>query len=237
MRIQTWTRLLGLYLLLCAAYQAGIYFYPGLFPNPKNIDIKYYNDSWFYFGNPRVGFAALPGRFEVAYWASAGWLIGIAGAILAFPAKWFLLRVYIAAELAMALSSILWILESALLRSGFSGFGYSVFCDFELQTQAVVLVVFSLVPCVAAIVFLRDVKVALKLMATSMLSVLACPAGFLLAILFYKLLEIFKMHSGPRWGALAGAEIFPLIVFIAGVGWSFKGTKRSDASIENGRRD
>lgn len=219
MRIQTWTRLLGLYLLLCAAYQAGIYFYPGFFPDPKNIDIRYYNESWFYFGNPRVGLWALPGRFEVAYWASAGWLIGIAGAILAFPAKRLLLRVYIAAELGMALSGVLGILARALLWP----LGHSLSSDFKSQTQAVVLIVFSIVPCAAAIAFLRDSKVALKLMATSVLSVLACPAGFLLSALFYNFLNLFKRHSGPPSSdVLAGAFIFPPVVFIAGIVWSFK---------------
>jgi hypothetical protein len=148
------SRLLGSYLLLCSGYQLALYFCPHLFPYSRTVSL-FFNTSWFYFANPRVGLFELSGTQSlIAYWISAAWLFVIAVGILAMPAKPVLLKAYVALEWGMALLSIWHLFIAWLLGFGFNGFSI-LLKDTELQTLTAVFVAFSVVPCLFAMWILR----------------------------------------------------------------------------------
>jgi hypothetical protein len=159
MSIHNRSRLLACYLLLCAAYQAALRFRPDLFPYSRTVFV-FFNTSWFYFANPRVGFFELNNRWlQVAYSTSTVWLFMIAVAIAAVPMKPVFLKSYAALEFGMALPSIWHIFTVWLVRVGFLT-GYSFFKDTELQTQSAVFLLFSVVPFVFAMSILRAISQA-----------------------------------------------------------------------------
>jgi hypothetical protein len=157
---------------------------------------------------------------ETAYWVSAVWLVVMATALLAIPTKRVLLQVYVVAELGMALSTVMSLLLKALFWFG-SG------SDLKLQTLTAVFIVFSIVPCVAAILLLRNAKLALKLIATFVLSLIGCPVGLWL---YYGIFYLFTPRGD--WEGLAVALIFPHVVFAFGIGWSFRGAKRAGSDTD-----
>jgi hypothetical protein len=163
MNVRDSSRILGLYLLICSVYQVGIQYCSGFFPSPHTVfGYRYEHSSWFEFGTPRVVFFTNldPPLSEVAYWGSAVWLVAIAIAMMAKP-KRSLLRAYVVVELTLAILGLADIFVSMILRGILPG--YAVRFDFELQTRAAVVFLFSVVPCAFALWMLRKTRVTKEL--------------------------------------------------------------------------
>jgi hypothetical protein len=148
------SRFLGCYLLLCVAYQAGIYFCSSFLQPPSVVfGDRFEGISWFYFANPREVFFIIS-RSSLLYWASAAWLIAIAVALIIKPRDIKALRAYVLVELALLVLELASLLLSVFLRFDI-GNRNSVTRDFQLHTTAAVVLFFSVLPCLYGLWILR----------------------------------------------------------------------------------
>ena len=152
-------RVLGWYLMLCAVYQVCIssfFYYPGILPAPETVFGDWYRSStWFDFGNPRAVIFDLS-RLESLYWILAAWLFAIALAMIAKPGNIIILQTYLVFELTLVG------LEGGffLLSWAFGHFrpDYTIWQDFELQSQMMVAIFSSLLPSLCGLWMMRKTR-------------------------------------------------------------------------------
>lgn len=195
----TAAKVLGLYLFICATFQAGFWFIRSSFQSRDPL----------FFMNPRPELDPhLLRDGGRAYWISVIWLFIIAITILAKSASKVPIRFYVVLETLMMLPRIAFMLLYFLLSGGIWE-PRPLHVDTNLAVQITIFVLFSLVPYVLAISVLETAKLLLRLAASLVLSVIVW----------------FSLGSLSRSPVVGG--IVALILLVSGVVWSVIPRKRT----------